>query len=83
MTHNVLFSRSDRWRGRDGPVLSCVVFHGRRRIGTIEGRERLGRMLYTPRLGDLEFPSYELLMDAKEAVRAALRHNERRAPLAA
>jgi len=83
MTPYVLFSRFDRWHGRDGPVLSCVVFHGRRRIGTIEGRERLGRMLYTPRIGDLKSPSYELLMDAKEVVRAALRHNERRAPLAA
>jgi len=40
-------------------------------------------MLYTPRLGDLQLPSYELLMDAKEAVRAALRHNQRRPPLAA
>jgi len=40
-------------------------------------------MLSTPRLGDLQFPSYELLMDAKEAVRAALRYNQRRAPLVA
>jgi hypothetical protein len=40
-------------------------------------------MLHTPRLGDLQVPSYELLMDAKQAVRAALRHNQRRASLAA
>ena len=83
MPHNVMFSRCDRWRGPEGSILSCVVFRGRRRIGTIEGRERGGCILYTPRLGGLRLPSYGRLMDAKEAVRATLGHHGRGAPLAA